>query len=87
MKSRCKQCGEYFEHDTENYGCDKTPCPECCSIEKGEFYPCPFCGKQPHLRFESDKIGYYIECECQIHYGYWNLNKAIERWNRRIKNV
>lgn len=45
---------------------------------------CPFCGKQPKVRYESDKIGYYIECDCQIHYKCWNLNEAIKRWNRRV---
>ena len=29
MRSKCKECGEYFDHDTENYGCDETLCPKC----------------------------------------------------------
>ena len=34
IKSKCKQCGEYFEHDTENYGCDECLCSECIRINE-----------------------------------------------------
>ena len=35
MKSKCKECGEYFEHDTENYGTDECLCSRCITEKEG----------------------------------------------------
>jgi penicillin-binding protein-related factor A (putative recombinase) len=52
--------------------------------------PCPFCGKEvsdDNIYRDSDKIGYYVECPCQVHNKAWTKERAINEWNRRKNNI
>lgn len=34
FKSKCKECGEYFEHTTENYETDECLCFGCIKLRE-----------------------------------------------------
>lgn len=55
-----------------------------------ELKPCPFCGGDAEIVKEGHreyKPTYFVGCKicCIKTYSYIELDRAIDRWNRRVK--
>ena len=73
MKSKCKECGEYFEHDTENYGIDETLCSLCIAEkDKEHIVKCNKCGKVDNLHYFPDVEKDLIERGLCFTCGFWD---------------
>ena len=88
MDSHCAICGAYLA-DT-----GRMVCPECEKPKKAELKPCPFCGGEAKIINNVFQDLWDISCLdgfCYAHLAsdearYYDLDDAIEAWNRRAED-
>ena len=87
MDNHCVMCGSYLA-DTGRMVCEK------CEKQPTELKPCPFCGGEARIINNVFQDLWDISCIdgfCYAHLSsdearYYELDDAIEAWNRRAED-